>query len=115
VSVLSPHNDRAVPWEAWSGGERQRLIVAAQMGLANLSRARTGADIDLEVWDEPTTGMSPQGVDDLLEALHTRALREQRQVWVVDHRTLGFSNFAGNCGVVKTETGSHFDSKGMRV
>ena len=113
VSVLSPHNSKPVPWEAWSGGERQRLIVAAQMGLANLSRARTGSNINLEVWDEPTTGMSPQGVADLLEALHTRAMREQRQVWVVDHRTLGFSDFAGEAGVIKTPKGSHFDLSKM--
>lgn len=113
VSVLSPHNSKPVPWEAWSGGERQRLIVAAQMGLANLSRSRTGTKLDLEVWDEPTTGMSPQGVADLLEALNTRAHREQRQIWVVDHRTLGFADFAGEAGVVKTTDGSHFDLSKM--
>lgn len=115
VSVLSPHNSKPVPWEAWSGGEAQRLIVAAQMGLADVIRSRTGAKVNLEVWDEPTTGMSPQGVDDLLQALHTRAMREQRQIWVVDHRTLGFNRFAGTCGVVKTSKGSRFDFSGMPV
>lgn len=110
VTVLSPHNSKPVPWEAWSGGERQRLIVAAQMGLANLIRARTGTTVNLEVWDEPTTGMSAQGVEDLLAALHKRAEAEDRQVWVVDHRTLGFNKFTGHVGVIKTAQGSRFKS-----
>ncbi len=108
VSVLSPHNNKAVPWEAWSGGESQRLRIAANMGLANLIRQRTGCDMALEVWDEPTNFMSPQGVSDLLDSLKARALNEQRQIWIVDHRTLGYSDFDGSVGVVKTAEGSAF-------
>ncbi len=108
VSVLSPHNTKAVPWEAWSGGEAQRLRVATNMGLANLIRQRTGCDMALEVWDEPTNFMSPQGVTDLLDSLKARALNEQRQIWVVDHRTLGYADFDGSVGVVKTTAGSTF-------
>lgn len=101
TTVLSPHNDRPVPWEAWSGGESQRLRAAAQMGLSNLIRRRTGATIPLEVWDEPTQWLSAQGVEDLLVALAERAHREGLQVWVVDHRSLGHGGFAGSFGVVK--------------
>lgn len=108
VLVKSPANTKSVPWESWSGGERQRLLDAGQMGLSNLVRARTGCTFNLEAWDEPTKGMSQQGVQDLLEALHTRAHREQRQIWVVDHMTLGFNKFAGYCRVTKDLTGSHF-------
>jgi hypothetical protein len=108
VSVLSPHNTKAVPWEAWSGGESQRLRVAVNMGLSNLIRQRTGCDLPLEVWDEPTNHMSGQGVADLLDCLKARALNEQRQIWVVDHRTLGYAGFDGNVGVVKKTTGSEF-------
>lgn len=108
VLVRSPTNTKAVPWESWSGGERQRLLDAVQMGLSNLVRARTGSNLSLEAWDEPTKGMSQQGVQDLLEALHARAQREQRQIWVVDHMTLGFNKFAGHCCVVKDASGSRF-------
>lgn len=108
VTVQSPHNARAVPWEAWSGGESQRLRLAANMGLANLIRARTGASINIEVWDEPTQWMSGQGVQDLLESLVQRAQETQRQIWVVDHRTLGFAGFKQSRGVVKTAKGSMF-------
>lgn len=113
VTVLSPHNEKPVPWEAWSGGESQRLRLAAQEGLSNLIRARSGALLDLEVWDEPTQWLSPQGVQDLLESLESRAHREGRQIWIVDHRSLGFSGFKGQAGVVKTAKGSHFVQTGV--
>jgi len=109
VMVRSPHNDRQVPWESWSGGEAQRLRLSAQEGLGNLIRMTTGADIPLEVWDEPTDGMSEQGIADLLTALGERARREARQIWVVDHRALGHGGFDGEVTVVKdARSGSRF-------
>lgn len=109
VFVKSPHNDRQVPWEAWSGGEAQRLRLAAQLGLSNLIRATTGADVALEVWDEPTEGMSDAGIADLLDALADRAKTERRQIWVVDHRVLGYAGWDGVVTVVKGKKGSRFD------
>jgi hypothetical protein len=111
VYVQSPHNDRLVPWEAWSGGEGQRLRLAGNMGLANLIRARSGTKLDLEVWDEPTQWMSAGGVLDLLNVLKQRAIREGRQIWLVDHRSLGYGGFDGTCTVVKTSKGSRFQQK----
>jgi DNA repair exonuclease SbcCD ATPase subunit len=108
VSVLSPGNPERVPWESWSGGEAQRLRLAAQCGLSNLIRSRTGCDFPLEVWDEPTEGLSEEGITDLLTALNERAIREQRIIWVVDHRALGYGGFAGTATIVK-------DAKGSRV
>jgi DNA repair exonuclease SbcCD ATPase subunit len=106
VAVRSPHNSLAVPWEAWSGGEAQRLRLAANMGLSDLIRSRTGASLPLEVWDEPTEGLSHQGIQDLLETLETRARVEQRQIWVVDHRAHAFGGFAGGAEIIKTNSGS---------
>lgn len=108
VTVRSPGNANPVPWEAWSGGESQRLRLAGNMGLANLIRSRTGTPLGLEVWDEPTNWLSPQGVTDLLDGLAQRAVTEQRQVWIVDHRTLGYAAFDGVYGVVKDARGSRF-------
>lgn len=104
--VKSPHNDQPVPWEAWSGGEAQRLRLAATMGLADLIRSRTGTPLALEVWDEPTNGLSPQGIRDLLECLAERAQREQRQLWIVDHKSHEFGGFAGGAVITKTANGS---------
>ena len=109
VFVKSPHNDQQVPWAAWSGGEAQRLRMATQMGLANLIRDRTGADIPLEVWDEPTDGLSREGIADLLDALRERAMREQRQIWVIDHRSLDYGNFDGGATIVKGPKGSRIE------
>jgi len=106
TTVLSPHNERAVPWEAWSGGEGQRLRLAANMGLADLIRTRTGAALNLEVWDEPTQGLSPGGTTDLLESLAHRAQQEQRIIFVVDHRSYDFGGFTGNATIIKAPSGS---------
>lgn len=110
VFVQGPANDRQVPWESWSGGEAQRLRVAAQMGLANLIRSSTGASIALEVWDEPSNGLEAQGIDDLLVALSRRAQEEQRQIWVTDHRVLGSSAFDGTVTVNKDSEGTHYEA-----
>lgn len=109
VTVTSPHNDRPVPWEAWSGGEGQRLRIAGNVGLADLIRAQTAETLDLEVWDEPTAGLSAQGVRDLLDMLAERAASEGRQIWVVDHRSLDYGGFTGEVVVVKDSDGSRFE------
>lgn len=112
-SVQAPGSPKAVPWRAWSGGEGQRLRLAGQAGLADLVRARSGSDFPLEVWDEPTAGLSDRGIQDLLEALATRALAEGRPVWVVDHRAHAFGGFAGGCRVVKAPSGSRIRMDGV--
>lgn len=109
VEVLSPANEKPVPWKSWSGGESQRLRLAGNMGLANLIRNRMGITLPIEVWDEPTQFLSPGGVSDLLDSLAVRAREEQRQIWVVDHRSLGYGAFDGVVTVVKTKKGSRFE------
>lgn len=106
VKVLSPHNIKPVPWEGWSGGESQRLRIAAEMGLANLIRSTIGATINLEVWDEATQFLSKQGIDDLLESLCSRSSDEKRQIWIIDHRTLGYGKFTEVREVTKTDNGT---------
>jgi DNA repair exonuclease SbcCD ATPase subunit len=108
VFVKSPANDRQVPWESWSGGEAQRLRVATQWGLINLIRQSTGADIAMEVFDEPTHGMEAQGIVDMLDVLRDRAQSEQRQIWVVDHHALGSAAFDGTVLVEKTRKGTTY-------
>lgn len=104
--VISPGNEKPVPWASWSGGERQRLRNAGEMGLSNLIRTRMGVGINLEVWDEPSRGLSPAGVKDLLDTLAKRAELEQRQIWVVDHTSHTYGGFSGGALVVKTEDGA---------
>ena len=101
VTVLSPVNERPVPWQVWSGGEAQRLRLAASMGLSNLISAYTAFEPFVEVWDEPTNGMSKEGIADLLTAMQERAQRYKRQVWVIDHRTLDAGLFQQTVTAVK--------------
>lgn len=110
VLVRSPHNDRSVPWDSWSGGEAQRLRVAGQMGLADLIRSRTGADFGVEFWDEPTNGLSAQGITDLLDSMRERAHRERRVIYIIDHRALVYGGFDGGATVVKDNNGSRIES-----
>lgn len=110
VSVLGPTNDKPVPWASWSGGEAQRLRLAGNLGLSNLIRNRCHVTLPLEVWDEPTQFLSGQGVTDLLNVLAQRAQDEQRQIWVVDHRSLGYGGFSGAVTVVKGRGGSRFST-----
>lgn len=110
VQVVSPESPSTpVPWEAWSGGEAQRLKLAAQIGLGELCRNSTGCDLPLEVWDEPTAGLNAQGVQDLLDCLGNRARRLGRQIWIVDHHSLGYGGFDGTATVVKDRAGSHYE------
>lgn len=112
VKVLSPQNSKPVPWAAWSGGESQRLRIAGNMGMSNLIRDRLGITLPLEVWDEPTQGLSAAGVEDLLSSLTERAQSEKRQIWIVDHRSPGFGHFDGTVVVVKDSKGSRFEKPG---
>lgn len=104
--IKSPNNDSLVPWEAWSGGESQRIRLAGNMGLSNLILAHRGVMANIEIWDEPSTHMGKEGVSDLLELLHDRAILSNKQIWVVEHNVLDFGNFAGNALIVKGNNGS---------
>jgi exonuclease SbcC len=102
VKIISPHNSAPVPWESWSGGESQRLRIATTMGLANLIKTSTGSTFNLEVWDEPTQHMSEQGVMDLLDSLAERSRSLNKQIWIVDHRSLGYGDFDSIKTIVKS-------------
>jgi len=110
VGVVSPHSPDRAPWKAWSGGEAQRLRLAGAMGMADLVRSRLGVTLELEIWDEPSTGLSPEGVRDMLCALEARAQRYQRQVWIVDHTSHSFGGFAGGALIIKDAKGSRIES-----
>ena len=106
-NVLSPYTEEAVPWEAWSGGESQRLRLAGQLGISNLLCARLGHEFDFEFWDEPSNWLNAGGINSLLQALRERAQRYGKRIFIADHRAFDF-DFDGELKVVKTDTGSSF-------
>lgn len=104
--VKSPTSREGVPWEVWSGGESQRLRIAASMGISNLILSRTGTECNLEMWDEPSTWLSKAGIEDLLQILSERAKRLDKIILLADHRALDFGDFAGTITITKDENGS---------
>lgn len=106
IMVRAPHTKEAVPWEAWSGGESQRLRLSIAMGFANLLTSRMGVRPNFELWDEPSTWLAQAGIEDLLEVLAERAKRQQKIILLADHRALDFGGFAGTISVTKTAAGS---------
>ena len=94
-----------VPWEAWSGGESQRLRLASELGIANLIAAFTGVQPNVEFWDEPSHWLEEQGMKALLGVLQERAERYQRAILLSEHKSLDFP-FEGIIEVTKSEKGS---------
>jgi DNA repair exonuclease SbcCD ATPase subunit len=106
--IVDPGDDssRPKPWEAWSGGEGQRLRLAGTLALANLILKRHNRNSNLQVWDEPMTWLSGSGREDMLDLLRETAIREGKQIWIVDHTELNFP-FDGEIKVIKNKEGSY--------
>jgi len=107
VMIKSPSNKEPVRWENWSGGETQRLQLAGDMGLSNLIMQGAGLSNTIEFYDEPSTHLSPEGMMDLADLLHERAVNEGKRIWIVDHASItNFGGFEGVITVEKTKNGS---------
>lgn len=103
--ISAPGVDSA-PWEAWSGGESQRLRVAISMGVSNLITSRTGLSPSVETWDEPSSWLSESGIAGLLTALRERAILQNKVILLADHRALEFGGFRDIIQLEKTQEGS---------
>lgn len=106
VLVKSPGHPEPVRWEAWSGGESQRLQLAGDLGLATLIMQRAGLQNTIEFYDEPSQHLSKAGVLDLTETLYQRAVDDGKRIFLVDHNMPEFGDFAGVITVTKNEHGS---------
>lgn len=93
-------------WSVWSGGESQRLRLAMAMGLSSLIQRAAGVWYNFEIWDEPTSWLGAEGIEDLLQALQYRADVTKKSIWITDHRALTFSGFQEIWSVVKEVNGS---------
>jgi DNA repair exonuclease SbcCD ATPase subunit len=91
IQVHSPKQDAT--WESWSGGESQRLRLAMAQGLASLIQRASGSWWPLEVWDEASTYLSEEGIEDMLETLDYRAAALNKTIFICDHTALTYSNF----------------------
>lgn len=108
VFVHAPGHDEPVRYESWSGGETQRLRLAGDLGLANLIMERAGLSNNIEFFDEPSQHLSQEGLMDLAETLCQRAQDQSKVIFLVDHRVVDFSGFAGSFLTIKGPDGSRF-------
>ncbi|AXH68395.1 SbcC [Vibrio phage R01] len=106
VYVYSPRNTKPVKWECWSGGESSRLKLAGELGLMEMIFTATGQEPNIEVFDEPTSFMSQEGIEDLLELLRERALLKQKQIYIIDHHSINFGGFEGVITIQRDNLGS---------
>lgn len=109
VMVHPPGHAEPVRYEAYSGGETQRLRLAGDLGLANLIMERAGLTNTIEFFDEPSQHLSQEGMLDLAETLNDRALTMNKRIWLIDHHTLDYGDFAGTYTVVKDKNESHIE------
>lgn len=98
--------DESVPFEVYCGGEKQRWQLAVTFGLSEVLLDRAGVSTDFEIIDEPTTHLSDEGIDDLLECLKTRAVNTGRRIFLIDHRVLNKGAFDAVVTVLKDKTGT---------
>lgn len=106
VLIFAPGQTEPTRFEAWSGGETQRLRLAGDLGLANLIMERAGLTNTIEMYDEPSAHLSQEGLLDLAETLHQRALSAGKRIFLVDHNALDFGAFSGRFFITKRARGS---------
>lgn len=108
IMIESPDSNGSVRWESWSGGEAQRLRLVGSLALKEVLLNRAGVEPLLEIIDEPTRHLSPEGIDDLTEYLAERAARLRLPVFLIDHHTVESTRIASVTTIRR-------DNKGSRV
>ena len=111
VLVTSPEYDSPIVWESWSGGETQRLRLAGAIGFSDMICDRIGVHPSFEVWDEASTHLSEEGIEDLVALLETRSRVRNKQIFLIDHRTITAGNFDAVVTIIKDEFGSRITPK----
>jgi len=110
VLITSPDSKGPCRWEAWSGGEEQRLRLLATLALSETLLNHAGVVPSIEILDEPTRNMSAEGVRDVISFLSDRARRMRIAVYYVDHAAVESAAFAGALVVAKGKGGSRLIS-----
>lgn len=106
VTIHSPNNDSPVKWEAWSGGEGQRLRLVGALALSEVLLSYAGINTNLEILDEPTRHLSKEGIKDTWLYLADRAERLNRVCMYVDHQSVESARFASVITAVKGSKGT---------
>lgn len=104
VKILKPSMGKPVRWEAWSGGEGQRLLIVGAIALSEVLLRRAGIECDLLVLDEPTRHMSKEGVEETVDYLISRG--RDAQIFYCDHQVIESNRFASVITIEKDKQGA---------
>lgn len=107
VSILSPRNKKPVKWKCWGGGVGQRLRIAGALAFAEVLLNHANVMCNLEILDEPTRHMTRNGARDLCNYLASRAIKQKKTIWLIDHLSIDSDKFDDVVTVVKDNNGSH--------
>ena len=106
VNSKTLQGEEYVPFEIWSGGETQRLKLGATIGLSSLIQNYKGVGFNISIWDEPTSYLSEEGIEDLIKYLDEYAKTSNKAIYMVDQRYLESPYFRKVITVEKNEEGS---------
>lgn len=106
VQIIVKSSEVTGTWDSWSGGESQRLRLAIAMGLSTLIQQMAGVEYSWEVYDEPSSWLSSEGIDDMLGHFKYRADSLNKSIWLVDHRALNATSFDEIWYAVKKRAGT---------
>jgi hypothetical protein len=101
VLLYPTGEDEPVDWDTYCGGEVQRWQLCVTFALSDVLLARAGLETDFEIIDEPTTHLTPSGIEDLLACLADRARDTGKRIFLIDHNSLDRGVFDGVVSVVK--------------
>lgn len=109
TTIICPPGEPAVPWELFSGGERQRWQLAVTFALSEVLLERAGLTSNLEVLDEPSKGIAAGGLTQLIDHLRQRARNKNKAILLVDHHALDRGAFDKVMVVVRDANGSRLE------
>lgn len=107
VSIFKPGMKSPVKWDAWSGGERQRLRLIGAAALSETLLRHVNVTCDVLILDEPTQHLSVEGVRDTCAFLIDRG--RDHQVFYVDHQAIDNTRFAHTIMVTRDKAGARLD------
>jgi DNA repair exonuclease SbcCD ATPase subunit len=108
VMIYPPSVAKPIRFEAYSGGETQRLRLAGNLGLANLIMERAGLRNTIEFFDEPSAHLSDEGTLDLADTLAQRAVDAGRSIFIIEHRLLDYP-YRNTINIIKDASGSRIE------
>jgi DNA repair exonuclease SbcCD ATPase subunit len=74
--------------DQWSGGEGQRLRLAASLALSALLLAEANVECPTLILDEPSAHLSPEGLKELTGFLKELGERDGIAIWLTDQRPI---------------------------